>query len=70
MLALCLLLLQGKLQMARDVRRDNVKVEHFMAKLDILMEPSTLSFVKNLQVGSTLSSFSLMQARKGSETLV
>lgn len=42
-------LLQGKLQMSRDVRRESVKVEHFMAKLDILMEPSTLSFVKNLQ---------------------
>lgn len=42
-------LLQGKLQMAKDIRRDNVKVEHFMAKLDILMEPATLTFVKNLQ---------------------
>ena len=42
-------LLQGRLQMARDVRRDNVKVEHFLAKLDILMEPATLTFVKNLQ---------------------
>lgn len=35
--------------MAKEVRRDNVKVEHFLAKLDILMDPNTLSFVKNLQ---------------------
>ena len=42
-------LLQGKLQLSRDVRRENVKVSHFLSKLDILMEPSTLSFVKNLQ---------------------
>ena len=42
-------LLQGRLQLAKDVRRDNVKVEHFLSRLDILMEPSTLSFVKNLQ---------------------
>ncbi len=42
-------LLQGKLKMKSDVRRENVKVQHFLDKLDILMEPSTLSFVKNLQ---------------------
>ena len=37
------------MQLSRDVRRDNVKVEHFLSRLDILMEPSTLSYVKNLQ---------------------
>jgi dynein heavy chain 2, cytosolic len=42
-------LLQGKLNLAKDVRRENVKVEHFLSRLDILMEPNTLSFVKNLQ---------------------
>ena len=42
-------LLQGKLQLPRDVTRENVKVEHFLSRLDILMEPTTLSFVKNLQ---------------------
>jgi dynein heavy chain 2 len=42
-------LLQGKLQMAKDIRKDNVRVEHFLQKLDILMEPQTLTFVKNLQ---------------------
>jgi hypothetical protein len=31
------------------VRKENVKVEHFLSRLDILMEPSALSFVKNLQ---------------------
>ena len=35
--------------MSRDVRKENVKVEHFMARLDILMEPATLTFIKNLQ---------------------
>ena len=42
-------LLQGRLQLAKEVKRDNVKVEHFLSRLDILIEPSTLSFVKNLQ---------------------
>jgi dynein heavy chain 2 len=42
-------LLQGKLKMPHTVRRENVLVQHFLDKLDILMEPGTLSFVKNLQ---------------------
>lgn len=42
-------LLQGKLQLGRDIRRENVKVEHFLSRLDILMEPATLTYVKNLQ---------------------
>ena len=42
-------LLQGKLQLTKEVKRDNVKVEHFLSRLDILVEPATLSFVKNLQ---------------------
>ncbi len=44
-------LLQGKLRLSTDIRRENVKVEHFLSvkSLDILMEPSTLAFVKNLQ---------------------
>ncbi|NDD92845.1 hypothetical protein EBZ37_12245, partial [bacterium] len=42
-------LLQGRLGLPRDVRRENVKVEHFLSCLDVLMDPSTLSFVKNLQ---------------------
>jgi dynein heavy chain 2 len=43
-------LLQGKLRLDREVRRENVKVEHFIStkSLEILMEPQTLSFVKNL----------------------
>ena len=43
-------LLQGKLKLDREVRRENVKVEHFIRPdvLEILMEPTTLSFVKNL----------------------
>ena len=35
--------------MGREIRRENVKVEHFLSRLDILMEPSILSFVKDLQ---------------------
>ena len=42
-------LLQGKLQLNKDVKRDNLRVEHFLSRLDILMEPGTLNFVKNLQ---------------------
>ena len=42
-------LLQGKLKMPHTVRRESVLVQHFLDKLDIIMEPSTLSFVKNLQ---------------------
>jgi dynein heavy chain 2, cytosolic len=42
-------LLQGRLQLSREVKRDNVKVSHFLSRLDILMEPTMLSFVKNLQ---------------------
>lgn len=42
-------LLHGKLQLPRDVRRENVKLEHFLSRLDILMEPPVLSFVKDLQ---------------------
>eukprot|EP01041_Mallomonas_annulata_P006819 gene6819-13816_t len=42
-------LLQGRLQLPRDVRKENIRVEHFLSCLDILMEPGTLSFVKNLQ---------------------
>jgi dynein heavy chain 2 len=42
-------LLQGKLMMSKDLRVEKLKVEHFLAKLDILMDPSTLSFVKSLQ---------------------
>ena len=42
-------LLQGKLQLPRDLRADKLKVEHFLSKLDILMEPATLTYVKNLQ---------------------
>lgn len=41
-------LLQNKLQLAKDVRAKNAKVSHFLSRLDILAEPSTLSFVKNL----------------------
>lgn len=41
-------LLQGKLQLPRDVRRENLKVDHFLSRLDVLMEPATLTFVKNL----------------------
>jgi dynein heavy chain 2 len=42
-------LLQGRLQLPRDLRADKLRVEHFLSKLDILMEPSTLTYVKNLQ---------------------
>lgn len=42
-------LLQGKLKLPREVTKENVKVEHFLSKIDILIEPSTLPFVKNLQ---------------------
>ena len=44
-------LLQGKLKLDRDVTREKVKVSHFIStkSLQILMEPSTLSFVKNLE---------------------
>lgn len=41
-------LLQGKLQLGREVRRETVKLEHFLSKLEILMAPPTLSFVKDL----------------------
>ena len=42
-------LLQGKLNLGRQVNRENVNVGHFMSRLDILSEPATLSYVKNLQ---------------------
>ncbi|RYG97301.1 hypothetical protein EON65_53085 [archaeon] len=42
-------LLQGKLQMSKELRVEKLKVEHFLSRLEILMEPATLSFVKNLQ---------------------
>lgn len=42
-------LLQVKLQLPKTVNKRVVKVEHFLSRLDILNEPSTLSFVKNLQ---------------------
>jgi hypothetical protein len=42
-------LLQGKLQLPKDLRVEKLKVEHFLLKLDILMEPTTLTYVKNLQ---------------------
>lgn len=41
-------LLQNKLQLPKDIRAKNAKVSHFLSRLDILAEPSTLSFVKNL----------------------
>ena len=42
-------LLQGRMQLGRDVRRENVKVEHFLSRLEILIDPATLTFVKGLQ---------------------
>ena len=42
-------LLQVKLQLPHDVNKRVVKVEHFLMRLDILIEPTTLTFVKNLQ---------------------
>lgn len=42
-------LLQGKLQLSKDIRVEKLRVEHFLSRLDILMEPATLSFVKSLQ---------------------
>ena len=41
-------LLQGKLQLPKEVRRENLKVEHFLIRLDILLESATLIFVKQL----------------------
>jgi dynein heavy chain 2 len=41
-------LLQNKLQLPKEIRAKNVKVSHFLSRLEILVEPSTLSFVKNL----------------------
>jgi dynein heavy chain 2 len=42
-------LLQGKLQLSKELRVEKLKVEHFLSRLEILMEPATLSFVKALQ---------------------
>jgi dynein heavy chain 2, cytosolic len=42
-------LLQVKLLLPKNVNKRVVKVEHFLSRLDILTEPSTLSFVKALQ---------------------
>jgi dynein heavy chain 2 len=42
-------LLQVKLLLPRDVNKRVVKVEHFLSRLDILIDPATLNFVKNLQ---------------------
>lgn len=42
-------LLQGKLNLSREVQRESLKVEHFLSRLDIIMDPNTLTFVKNLQ---------------------
>ena len=42
-------LLQVKLQLPHDVNKRIVKVEHFLLRIDILIEPTTLTFVKNLQ---------------------
>ena len=42
-------LLQVKLQLPLSVNKRVVKVEHFLSRLDILIEPSTLTFVKALQ---------------------
>jgi dynein heavy chain 2 len=42
-------LLQGKLKLARDVRLENLKVSHFLAALDVLADPSTVTYVKQLQ---------------------
>jgi dynein heavy chain 2 len=42
-------LLQGKLQLPNDVRRENVNLNHFLSRINILLESKTVSFVKNLQ---------------------
>ena len=42
-------LLQGKLNLSKEIKRENVKLEHFLSRIYILLEPSTLTFVKNLQ---------------------
>ena len=42
-------LLQGKLQLPKELRAEKLKVEHFLSRLEILMDPATLSFVKSLQ---------------------
>lgn len=42
-------LLQGKLQLPKELRVDKLKVEHFLSKLEILMDPAILTFVKALQ---------------------
>jgi dynein heavy chain 2 len=43
-------LLQSKLQLSKDVvHKINLKVYHFLSKLDMLVENNMLSYVKNLQ---------------------
>jgi dynein heavy chain 2, cytosolic len=42
-------LLQVKLQLPKNVTKRVVKVEHFLSRLDILIDPATLTFVKALQ---------------------
>eukprot|EP01035_Chromulina_nebulosa_P017590 gene17590-23160_t len=46
-------LLQGKLKLPSEINKENVKVDHFLLKLDILIDPSTLTYVKNLQTRAT-----------------
>lgn len=41
-------LLQNKLQLAKEVRAKNLKVNHFLSRLDFIVEPSFLTFIKNL----------------------
>ena len=42
-------LLQGKLGLPRDVKLVGLQVKHFLQSLTILMEPGTVTFVKQLQ---------------------
>lgn len=53
-------LLQGKLQLSKDIRVEKLRVEHFLSRLDILMEPATLSFVKSLQARYSKPSMVMM----------
>jgi dynein heavy chain 2 len=45
-------LLQKQMRLNKDINKRNLKVKHFISKLDILIEPKTLAFVKNLQARS------------------
>jgi hypothetical protein len=42
-------LLQGKLKLGRDVKLVNLKVAHFLKALNVLSEPATVNYVKQLQ---------------------